>query len=68
MPLVWGDLGGALALRRHPGGFAARLDRSPDLWCRRRLLMKRNQHGRTPSQIPRRTQLAMKKAERRGSM
>ena len=53
-----------VALRRHPRGFVARLDRSPDLRRRRRLFMKRNQHGRTPS----RTHFAMKRADRRGSL
>jgi len=44
------------------------LECSPDLGCCRRLLVKMDQHGCTPSRMSLRTDLAMKNADRRGSM
>ena len=61
-------LGDAIALRHYPGRLGARLDRSPDLRCRCRLLVKRDQHARLPSRTSRRIDLAMKSPERRGAM
>ena len=61
-------LGDPVALRHQPGRFAARLDRGPDLRCRGGLLVQRNQHARTPSRTSRRIDLAMNRADRRGSM
>ncbi len=53
-------------------GKAGRLDAGlncrPHLRRRRRLLVKMNQHVRTPSRMSLRTDLAMKNADRRGSM
>ena len=57
-----------VALRHDPRGLVARLDQSPDLRRRRCLLVKRNQHGRTPFQISPRIDRAMNRADRRGSM
>ena len=57
-----------VTLRDQPGRFAARLDRSPDLWRGRRLFVQRDQHAPTPSRTSRRIDLAMNKADRRGSM
>ncbi|CUH40492.1 hypothetical protein JSE7799_03226 [Jannaschia seosinensis] len=60
-------LGDAVALRHHPRRLGAGLDRSPDLRCRRPLLVEKDQHARPSSQSSRRIDLAMKSAERRGS-
>ena len=57
-----------VAFRNHPSGVCARLDRSPDLRRRRRLLVKRNQHVASPSRTSRKIDRAMKSADRRGSM
>jgi hypothetical protein len=48
--------------------FRARLYRGPNLRRRRSLLVKMDQHGRTPSRTSLRTDLAMKSADRRGLM
>ena len=61
-------LGDAVALGHHPRRFVARLDRSPDLRRRRRLLVKRDQHLSPPSRTSRSIDLAMNRADRRGSM
>ncbi|CAM4420544.1 hypothetical protein PARU111607_18005 [Palleronia rufa] len=60
--------GDAVALRNHPRRLIARLHRSSDPGCRRRLLVKRDQHDRPPSRTSRRNDLAMKSADRRESM
>lgn len=39
-------LGDAVALRHHPGRLGARLDHQPDLRCRRRPPVQRDQHAR----------------------
>ena len=57
-----------VAFRHHPCRISARLDRSPDLRRRRRLLVKRNQHLASPSRTSRKINRAMKSADRRGSM
>ena len=57
-----------VAFCNHPSGVCTRLDRSPDLRRRRRLLVKRNQHLASPSRTSRKIDLAMKSADRRGSM
>ena len=44
------------------------LNRRSDLRRRRRLLVKMDQHGRPPSRSSLRTDLAMKRADRRGEM
>ena len=49
-------------------GLVAGLDGGPHLRRRRCLLVKMNQHGRTPFPMSRRTDLAMKNADRRGEM
>ena len=61
-------LGDPVALGHPPGRFAAGLDRGPDLRRRRRLLVQRDQHAPTPSRTSRRIDLAMNRADRRGSM
>ena len=50
-----------------PRVFAGLNDR-PDLGCRRRLLVKMDQHGRALSRSSLRTDLAMNRADRRGLM
>lgn len=67
-PLPDGLLGDAVALGHQPGRFAARLDRRPDLRRRGGLLVQRDQHVPTPSRTSRRIDLAMNRADRRGSM
>lgn len=57
-----------VALRHPPRRFATRLDRRPDLRRRRSLLVQRDQHVPTPSRASPRIDLAMNKADRRGSM
>ena len=54
--------------RQDRRGRVTGLDRRPDLRGRRRLLVKLNQHGRTPLKMSLRTDLAMKNADRGGSM
>ena len=54
--------------RQHRRRRVAGLDRRPDFWRRRCLLVKMDQHARTPFLMSRRTDLAMKNADRRGSM
>jgi hypothetical protein len=82
LPLTDGLPGRAEAFRQGRCRLVADLDCRPYLWCRRRLLVKMNQHGRTPSRLAGKqspgpfslpphslkTDLAMKNAERRGSM
>jgi len=58
----------AKPLRENRCRRVARPDRRPDLRRRRRLLMKMDQHGRPPSRSSLKTDLAMNKADRRGSM
>ena len=67
-PFVDGLLGRAEPLRQGRRGLNAGLDRRPHLRRRRRLLVKMDQHVRTPLRMSLRTDLAMKNAERRGSM
>ena len=67
-PLRDGLLRYPVAFRDHPSGVCARLDRSPDLWRCRCLLVKRNQHVASPSRTSRKIDRAMKNADRRGSM
>ncbi len=62
-------------LRCHPKAFGkncpsitAGLNGSPDLRPGCRLLVKMDQHSRTPSRMSRRTDLAMNRADRRGEM
>lgn len=62
-------------LRRHPEALGqnrayllARLDRRSDLGRRRRLAVKMDQHARAPSRMSLSTDLAMKRADRRGEM
>jgi hypothetical protein len=62
-------------LRRHTEPFGknrpnltAGLNSSPDLWGRRSLLVKMDQHGRTPSRMSLRADIAVKSADRRGEM
>ena len=62
-------------LRRHPETFRknrsrviAALNGRTDLWRRRRLLVKMDQHCRPPSRKSLRTDLAMNNADRRGEM
>lgn len=57
-----------VALRHDPRRLVARLDSSPDLWRRRRLLVKLDQDPCPPFLTALRTDFAMKKADRRGSM
>lgn len=67
-PLPDSLLGDPVALGHHPRRVRARLDRGPDLRRGRCLLVQGNQHVRTPSRTSRRIDLAMNRAERRGSM
>ena len=62
-------------LRRHAevfgqnsSGLIARLDRRTNLGRHRRLAVEMDQHARSPSRMSLRTDLAMKRAERRGEM
>ena len=68
LPFVDGLLGRAEPFRQHRRRHVAGLNRRPDFRRRRCLAVKMDQHARTPPQISRRTDLAMKNAERRGSM
>jgi hypothetical protein len=82
LPLTDGLLGRAEPFCKDRGRLIAGLDCRPYLWCRRRLLVKMNQHGPTPPRLAGKqspglfsppphslkTDLAMKNAERRGSM
>ena len=68
LPLVDGLLGRPEPLRKDRGRRVAGLDRRPNFRRRRRLLVKMDQHARTPLRMSLRTDLAMKNAERRGSM
>ena len=56
------------ALGQHRADLVARLDRRPHLRGRRGLLVKMDQHGRAPSLISLRIDLAMNSADRRGEM
>ena len=67
-PFVDRLLGRAEPLCEHRPRLVASLDGCPHLGRRRRLLVKMDQHGRTPSRMSLKPDLAMKKAERRGSM
>lgn len=67
-PLILSLLGRAEAFRQSRCRLIACLERRPYLWCRRCLFVKMDQHGRTPCRISLRTDLAMKNADRRGSM
>ena len=68
LPFVDGLLGRAEPLRQHRGRLVTGLDRRPNLRRRRCLAVKMDQHGRTPFLMSLRTDLAMKTADRRGSM
>ena len=57
-----------VTLRDQPGRLHTRLDRSPDLRRRCCLLVQRDQHVAPPSRTSRRIDLAMNRADRRGSM
>ena len=67
-PFVNGLLSRPVSLCQNRRRLVTALDRSPHLRRRRRLLVKMDQHGRTPLRMSLRTDLAMKNAERRGSM
>jgi hypothetical protein len=67
-PLVDRLLGRPEPLRQDRRRLVARLDRRPHPWRRRCLLVKMDQHGRTPSRMSLRTGLAMKKPDRRKEM
>ncbi len=67
-PFVDGLLGRPEPLRQRRRRLCAGLDRRPNLGRRRRLLVKMDQHASTPLRMSLRTDLAMKNAERRGSM
>ena len=67
-PFADGLPGGAEARRQHRGRLITGLDRRPHLWRRRRLLVKMDQHVRTPLRMSLKTDLAMKKADRREEM
>lgn len=56
------------ALRQHRSDLIARLDRRPHLGRRGGLLVKMDQHARSPSRKSLKTDLAMKRADRRGEM
>ena len=66
--LVDGLLGRPEPLRKSRRRLIAGLNRRAHLRRRRRLAVKMDQHGRTPLRISLKTDLAMKNAERRGSM
>ena len=68
LPFVNGLLGRAEPFRQHRGGSTLAWIAARTFGCRRRLLVKMDQHVRTPPRISPRTDLAMKNAERRGSM
>ena len=68
LPLIDRLLGRAEPLREDGRRLPAGLDRCPNLRRRRRLLVKMDQHARNPLRMSLRTDLAMKNAERRGSM
>ena len=67
-PFVDGLLGRAEPLRQNRRRRITGLDRRPHLRCRRGLAVKMDQHVRTPLRMSRRTDLAMKNADRRGDM
>lgn len=67
-PLVNRLLRRAEPLSKNRRRLAARLDRGTHLRRGHRLLVKMDQDGSTPFEMPLKTDLAMKKAERRGSM
>lgn len=67
-PLLDRLLRDAVALGNYPAWFGGRLDHRPDLRCRHRLLVQRNQDGMFHSRTARRIDLAMRKAVRRASM
>ena len=67
-PFVNGLLSRPVSLCQNRRSLVTALDRSPHLRRRRRLLVKMDQHGRTPLRMSLRIDLAMKNAERRGSM
>jgi hypothetical protein len=58
----------AVALGQNRPGLVALLDRRAHPGRRRSLLVKMDQHGRPPSRMSLRTDLAMKRADRRGEM
>ena len=60
-PFVDGLLGRAEPFRQNQRRLGAGLDRSPNFRGRRRLLVKMDQHGRTPFRISLRTDLPIKK-------
>ena len=67
-PFVDGLLGRAEPLRQNRCRLITGLRRRPHLRCRRRLLVKMDQHVRTPLRMSLRADLAMKNADRRGDM
>jgi len=67
-PFVDRLLRGPEPVRQNPRGIIARLDGGADLWCGRCLLVKMDQHRSSPLQVSPKTHLAMKIADRRGSM
>ena len=68
LSFVDGLLGRAEPFRQGRRGLNAGLDRRPHPRRRRRLLVKMDQHVRTPLRMSLRIDFAMKNAERRGSM
>jgi hypothetical protein len=64
-PLTNRLLRGPVALRHDPRRLVARVDSSPDLWRRRRLHVKLDQHPCTSFRMSLRTDLAMKNVDRR---
>ena len=68
LELVNSLLGGAEAFCQSRRRLITGLDRRPHLRRRRRLAVKMDQHACTPLRMSLKTDLAMKNAERRGSM
>jgi hypothetical protein len=67
-PFVDGLFGYTEPFGQDSGGFRAGLKDRPHFWRRRRLTVKMDQHALTSLRMSLRIDLAMKKAERRGSM
>ena len=67
-PLIDGLRGNPEAFGKNCSGLITPLNGRSDLRGRRRLAMKMDQHGRPPSRISLRTNLAMNRADRRGEM
>ena len=67
-PFIDGLRGDPEALCKHSPSIIAGLNSGPHLRRRRGLLVKMDQHGRTPSRTSLRTDLAMNRADRRGEM